>query len=221
MSNNKDYIPRSDRDFLTWSTSFLDNLSPLAASLNVPSAVVDTVSKQRTDFAAKYTIAENEATRTKVTVDEKNIARQTLVATIRQTVSEYLTHNHLMTDPIRNKLGLPIPDKHPTPSPVATTIPWIKVITSIIRELGFEFYGSETSKAKPEGQRGMELVSLISDTKPTEVDDLIHSAFSTHSPLVLKFKESERGKIFWFAVRWENTRGEKGPWSEITSIIIP
>jgi hypothetical protein len=31
----------------------------------------------------------------------------------------------------------------------------------------------------------------------------------------------DRGKKLYFALRWENTRGEKGPWSEIHSTIIP
>jgi hypothetical protein len=31
----------------------------------------------------------------------------------------------------------------------------------------------------------------------------------------------QRGKTVYFALRWENTRGEKGPWSEIMSAIIP
>jgi hypothetical protein len=26
---------------------------------------------------------------------------------------------------------------------------------------------------------------------------------------------------FWYAARWENIRGEKDPWSEILSIVIP
>jgi hypothetical protein len=45
--------------------------------------------------------------------------------------------------------------------------------------------------------------------------------FDTNSPLDIEFTEEDRGKVVWFAVRWENTRGEKGPWSEIYFAIIP
>jgi hypothetical protein len=45
--------------------------------------------------------------------------------------------------------------------------------------------------------------------------------FDTDSPLEIEFDEADRGKIVWFAVRWENTRGQKGPWSEIFFAIIP
>jgi hypothetical protein len=50
---------------------------------------------------------------------------------------------------------------------------------------------------------------------------LTHSAFDTRSPLKLQFENDLRGKTLYFAMRWENTRGEKGPWSPIMSVIIP
>jgi hypothetical protein len=78
-----------------------------------------------------------------------------------------------------------------------------------------------TSKAKPDGQHGMEMVWEIASEKPAHVRNLSHSAFDTRSPLTLEFDEEECGRTLWYAARWENTRGEKGPWSEILSIVIP
>jgi hypothetical protein len=67
----------------------------------------------------------------------------------------------------------------------------------------------------------MELVWVIADTPPTEIEQLIHSAFATRSPLELTFKESERGKRVYYAVRWETGTVKKGKFSEIYSAIIP
>ncbi|MDR1273488.1 MAG: hypothetical protein LBK12_02965, partial [Odoribacteraceae bacterium] len=61
----------------------------------------------------------------------------------------------------------------------------------------------------------------ISETPVVNVDDLTHSAFDTRTPFNLEFRGEERGKAVYFCLRWENTRGEKGPWSEIQSAIIP
>ncbi|MDR1667969.1 MAG: hypothetical protein LBS03_09840 [Bacteroidales bacterium] len=58
-------------------------------------------------------------------------------------------------------------------------------------------------------------------TKPADMGELIHSTFDTHTPLILTFKESERGKTLWFSARRENACGEKGHWGEIQSVIIP
>jgi hypothetical protein len=50
---------------------------------------------------------------------------------------------------------------------------------------------------------------------------LIHSEFDTASPFTLNFQGHERGKTVYFCLRWENTVGEKGPWGEIYSAIVP
>jgi hypothetical protein len=61
----------------------------------------------------------------------------------------------------------------------------------------------------------------VSEVAPSRWEDLRHSAFDTHTPLTLSFESDQRGKTLYFALRWENTRGEKGKYSPIASAIIP
>jgi hypothetical protein len=44
---------------------------------------------------------------------------------------------------------------------------------------------------------------------------------ATWNLVTLEFEEEARGKTVWFCLRWENTRGEKGPWSEFLNAIVP
>jgi hypothetical protein len=37
----------------------------------------------------------------------------------------------------------------------------------------------------------------------------------------LVFNGEQRGTTLYFAMRWENNRGEKGPWNDIINVIIP
>jgi hypothetical protein len=53
------------------------------------------------------------------------------------------------------------------------------------------------------------------------VKDLIHWEFATRNPLALAFEEDQRGKRFYFAVRWETGTVKKGDWNDIYSAIIP
>jgi hypothetical protein len=109
---------------------------------------------------------------------------------------------------------------------VAADFPWRRANTNLLRHVSFD-YGSfdpktaEPVKSKPFGQHGAEFGWEISDTPIVNVEDLTHSTFDTHSPIVLEFKGDQRGKTLWYAARWENTRGLKGPWSPIESVIIP
>ena len=108
------------------------------------------------------------------------------------------------------------------PSPIATEPPTVRVILDRVRTLVIEFGNAATGKRrKPRGQHGSECIYVISDHPVTSLDELIHSTFDTDSPLVLEFREEDRGKIVYFALRWENTRGEKGPFSVIFSAMIP
>jgi hypothetical protein len=77
------------------------------------------------------------------------------------------------------------------------------------------------SKAKPAGQHGAEIRWAISDTPVVDVAALARSSFDTRTPFTLEFQGHERGQTVYFCLCWENTRGEKGPWSEIQSAIIP
>jgi hypothetical protein len=68
---------------------------------------------------------------------------------------------------------------------------------------------------------GAEIAWAILDTPPVNWDALTHSSFDTHTPFRLTFGGDQRGKTLYFALRWENTTGEKGPWNEIQNAIIP
>ncbi|MDR0413322.1 MAG: hypothetical protein LBH61_05945 [Dysgonamonadaceae bacterium] len=218
-----DFIPRKDADLLQWTANFTVSLAKIYERVGFPYPSYQKLVALRDDFKSKYAIAEAPETRTKATVRQKTEARTALVAALRQAASEYLTHNHLLSDSDRNNLGLPIHKKDHQPSPVADTKPETDVDTSIIGRLTIHFFevGRPHKKGKPAGQHGAEIAWVMSETPVTEWTDLIHSQIDTNSPLTLEFKNSERGETIYFALRWENTRGEKGPWSEIESAIIP
>ena len=217
----KDFIPRKDNDFLNWVVNFLAILASILPRIEFPAEVHARLTTLLNTFRTKLGIADAPATRTSVTVQEKKDARNALEKETRQAVREHLTYNHLLTDADRESLGLPIHKTTRDAAPVATTYPWVQVIVNLIRHLTFDFGGEETSKAKPEGQHGMELAGHIGGEKPANVRALKLSYFDTHTPLVIEFEEEDRGKTFWYAVRWENTTGQKGPWSDIRSALIP
>jgi hypothetical protein len=89
-----------------------------------------------------------------------------------------------------------------------------------IIDIHFFDKGSE-KKGKPFGVQGAEMISAVLDTPPASRAELTQSSFDTHSPFRLTFEESQRGKLFYYCLRWENTTGEKGPWNEIQSVLIP
>ena len=115
-------------------------------------------------------------------------------------------------------------DNSRRPALVARVYPVIVVLTTMLRHLIFNFFTLDSEnrprKHKPDGQHGVEVCWVISNVPVASLDDLLHSSFSTTTDLDLSFQEGDRGKTVYFAARWENSRGEKGPWSPISSAII-
>jgi hypothetical protein len=220
---NMDYLPKTDRGLMQWVVIFLHYLGTALERLNFPKAIYDALVALSDEFSLKLDAAENPATRTKLSVQAKNTVRTTLKAKVRLSVKEYLTYNHAVTDEDRDGLGIPIHKTTRTPSQVATTYPDYDIDSGTIRRLILNFYdqGQKKSKAKPDGQHCAEIRWAMRDTPPASLKDLVNSSVDTHTPFTLEFDENERGKTVYFCLCWENTRGEKGPWSEIMSAIIP
>ena len=222
MANNSNYIPRSDDGFNAWAINLLRYIGFHSADWGVPTGAFTAVQAMLDPWKAALANAENPETRTKATVSTKNELRKAFEAEIRRVVKSYITYNPAVTDADRDNMALPVHKTTHTPAPVPSAAPEFRVDTSVIRRLTvhFQAQGSKT-KAKPAGVHGCEVKWAILPAQPATMDELIHSSFDTNSPLTLEFGEPERGKSIYLCLRWENNRGEKGPWSDIAMAIVP
>ncbi len=174
-------------------------------------------------FAAAFVTWQNPATRTAPVSVEFRQTEAALKKVYRQLYG-ILKNLPGVTDSDLSKMNMPArrDPKSRTSAPVPTTFPMCEVDTSTLRRLKIHFQdaGSET-KAKPKGVHGCELCWVLLDQQPDTEAELIHSDFKTRTPFTLKFTEVERGKMVYFALRWVNTRGEKGPFGEIQCARVP
>jgi hypothetical protein len=222
MMSNSDYIPSKESIFSPWVNNFFTYLLAHLTRFSIPAAIVTALQVFKDDWDRKYEIAETPSLRTKATVREKNLSRNTLKKQLRLFIKEYLAFNHAVTDADRDNMGLPVYKTTRTPVPIPTWIPEFWFDTSVLRRLIVHFRDNgKKSGAKPAGVHGAEIRWCILNHAPVSIDELVSSAFATHSPFTLEFDESDRGKAVYFCLRWENTKGEKGPWSEIMMAIIP
>ncbi|MDR3180946.1 MAG: hypothetical protein LBT61_03340 [Prevotellaceae bacterium] len=220
--NAKKIIPSNDRSFLTWLLNLLNYIAAGGLSrFRIPDEPYNKVSAEAADFEAKLKVADEPDTRTKASVQAKTTARKLVEKDVRQFVKEFLASNSLVTDADRDNMGIPIHSTTRHPAQVAGLPPYITVSVDGPRRLRFDFGEASSSKVKPAGQHGVEIAWVVSDEMPASYSGLIRSSFDTHTPLILSFDLPDAGKRIWFAARWENTRGEKGPWTEIMSAIIP
>jgi hypothetical protein len=165
----------------------------------------------------------NPAERTPVRTTLLEKAEKTFKVTFRELYTGFLKNSPLVGDDDLKEMGLP--KRHsggdkPAPVPATYVEATVTPVGPAVFDIHFRDKDSDR-KAKPAGVHGAEVVWAILDTPPANWEELTHSSFDTHTPLRMTFENDQRGKTVYFALRWENTRGEKGPWNEIQSVIIP
>jgi hypothetical protein len=176
-------------------------------------------------FKTSFDAWKNPAERTKLRIAALQDAEDTFKLQYRHLYVGILKENPLVTNVDLTAMGLPERsdgERHdaviPKTSPVATVkLPGPGIIEIHFRDGSVD----NASHAKPYLVHGAEIRWIVSDTPPLNWEELIHSSFDTASPFRLTFDGDQRGRRIYFALRWENTRGEKGPWSEIQDAIIP
>jgi hypothetical protein len=174
-------------------------------------------------FINAYDAWKSPSTRTVVLTATLNDAQAAFVVQYRKLYTGFLKENPIVTNADLVSMGLPERNSSGrTPTPVPSTVPEseVRLPSPAVVEIHFRDSGAD-SKGKPAGVHGAEIAWALLDTPPTGWTQLINSSFDTHTPFNLSFAGEERGKHLYFALRWENTRGEKGPWSAIQNVIVP
>jgi hypothetical protein len=219
-----DFIPNNDAKFDDWFKFLNQYVNQKCTGstpewTHIPAAARTALQDAYTAWYTAY--ANAKGPHTPVQTEAKNDAKKAAKQALRPFINQYLRFPPV-TDEDRTAMKIPNKDTHPTPVPTPGDIPEVEAQTPLPRVLRFRFRRVNMKRwGKPKDVHGMELVWLISDTLPAEIEQLVHSAFATKSPLELTFKESERGKRLYYAVRWETGTVKKGKFSEIYSAIIP
>jgi hypothetical protein len=177
-----------------------------------------------TAYNSAYTDWENEKKRDREKIDAIIKARDDLEPLLLNMERLLLAFPpSIITDADLDLMGFPKrPSDKRVPSPIATTVPGYVVGLPEAFRVQISFFDKERGSGKPHGQHGAEIVSLTTTATEGIVHaDLIQSSFDTNSPCTFDFPDTDRGKRFYFSLRWENTRGEKGPWTPVDFAVIP
>lgn len=216
-----DYIPKPDAKFHQWQLALLKTVSTRATTWKIPAEAVDDMINLQGTWDEAFTKTENVSTRTPSAVLGKNQIRKEFEAALRSFVREYLAANSAISDEERRGMGLHVRDTKPTPAPAPLTRPILEIDFS--QQLRHSLRVRDSLRSgwgKPEHIHAFEICSLIGSTSEPPIDDLKLINFATKSPYHITYQASDQGKRVHYAVRWINSCGEKGPWSEIASAII-
>jgi len=216
-----DYIPASDAEFNAWQANFVNYANLNLANLGLVILDLTSIFSAQAAWTPSLTAhiaAQANAQSARATKDANRTALEVLIrALVRR-----LQASPSVSDAEREALGITVPDTGATAAATPTTRPICQVDTAqrLQHTIDFTDESTPTRKAKPAGVLGAEIWVKIGPTPPVDPGELTFLAVDTRSPYTRDYPGSEGGKQAHYMLRWVNTRGETGPWSETATATI-
>jgi hypothetical protein len=220
--NGKHYIPRNDRAFLAWAKVFIHYLASATARfglLPIGTSYADMISDFETALEACA-----DPNHGKLDITRKNLTRQTLEKACRELVQGYLARNPRVTREDREAMGIAVYDATPTPIPVPMGLPAADVsypggqlVQLLIRHI-------EGTPLDPKAEHGTKVaydLFHVDEPIPARADQLHRSVFTRRKKHVFTFDQADSGKRACFCLRYENGKGDAGPWGQMITAVIP
>jgi hypothetical protein len=221
----KDYIPDRDGDFDSWVSNFVAYANANLANLGLVAGDLTPVTTAHTAWTTAYTAHVAAQATAQGARAGKDASRAALEAAIRPLVRRLQGAVGVVTDDEKAALGITVPDTTSTPVAAPTTRPVVTVDASqrLRHTIAFADEATPTRVAKPAGVMGAEIwvkIAPLGDPPPSDPSTLTFLAVDTRTPYTLDFDGADGGKNAHYLVRWVNTRGQKGPWSETATATI-
>ncbi len=216
-----DYIPSTDADFTVWQENFLTYVNANLAALGLVAADVASINAAQgtwtTDFSG-HTRAQSNAEAARQVKDD---SRDNFVNLIRSLVRR-LQGTPNVTEAQRADMRIGSRDIKRTPAAVPETRPVAQVDTSqrLRHTIAFTDEMTPETRAKPAGVRGCEVWVKIGDPAPTDGKGLSFLGLDTRTPYLAEYEGEQAGQPAHYMLRWVNSKGEAGPWSQTVTATI-
>jgi len=218
----KNYIPSADLEFLKWVKNLF-----VFASKNHERFDVGAPEKYFGDELAGFEAAMEKLKNPnhgKIDVSEKNEARKACETASRIYVQGFLARNPNVSKQDKEAMKLNIHDTIPTPvgKPVARPDLGIKRKAEATLELHIKPAQKITDDKR--AYYGSKIVYGLFEAKdpaPTSAEGLNKLLFTKRKKELMTFESQDSGKKVYFVLRYENSKGEAGPWSKVFSAFVP
>jgi hypothetical protein len=225
MAHIQDYIPTRDADFDGWLENLKNYVTQKTGGqspewTHIPADKVTALTAHYTAWHAAYekTIAPH----TPVDTQAKNETRKTATDFVRPFVAQYLKFDPVTDE---DRTAMRIHNRDPNYSAIGTpatrpVITDIRPIGGFQVELRFQDEATPSSSAVPYGDNGCLLNFAWGAERITAYAALTQSKLMTRSPWTLALPPEAEAAYLSCAPRWQNEKGELGPWGEIQTVVI-
>jgi hypothetical protein len=237
MAKNTDWLPAPRADQIAMAKDWLMVLSPTPPPWGVPATEVSAL-RTLTESAEELLETAMSSERTEIITAECKLAFGELTAKMR-----FIKNHYFLSPPLNDvnfiSLRLKPKDSAHTPVPPPTDQAEADISRPGEHLVMLHLRAAATAKVDPHrsdyGFRiywgilpaGGAVIENTAGTKrelvqvPVSGEELPHSRFTRRKKELFDFPQEDRGKTIYFCIRYENAKGESGPWGPIFSTIIP
>lgn len=215
------YLPSAEAVLAEWALNFATKLTAAPATYGVTAPEALVMKTAYDEFETAYAAAINPATRTRSAIEAKNIKKAAMIGEIRPLAMQ-IKLNDAVANADKLDLGLTLSDGTITSIAAPSTQPIIMIVGATAQQQALRVVDSATpqSRAKPAGTTGLQLFGKAATSGPVSLDDCKFVGFITKQPFVVNWQAADVGKTAFYYGRWQNAKGEVGPWSLVASFTI-
>ena len=218
------YMPRPDGNFSAWANHYYEAVKKFYEEQSFDPDLLTPLQKAPATWNAQYPAHVRAQAAAEAARQAKDAARAALEKEVRP-VTNFVQGYPKTTNADRAEMGITVRDTSPTPAPAPSSRPLALVESGqrLTHQLRLVDESTPTRRARPAGVLGAEVwVKLVEADQPAPTDPaaLTFLTMTTKPSFRAEFKAGEGGKTAVSMARWVNTRGEKGPWSEVTMATV-
>ncbi|MGD9791158.1 MAG: hypothetical protein AB7Q00_08960 [Phycisphaerales bacterium] len=217
-------FPRPDGDFSAYMNHYSEAVEKFYNVQGLDPNDLTDLKKALDLWNANYPAHVAAQQRAEAARQNKDAARRDLEAQARP-ITNFIQGFPKTTDADRATIGITVRDRDGTPVTTPTTRPQAVVQAGqrLTHTLRLTDESTPTRRARPRGVLGAEVwVKLVDAGQPAPTDPaaLAFLTMATKPSVTAEYRAADGGKTAVYMLRWVSTRGEKGPWSDVTTATV-
>lgn len=214
---SRDYLPGKQQELRDFLKAAAAHLVGDPSRFDLMQDEAQSFSDRVDEFSDAMDLILDPATRNVTTIEGKNLKKIEMLQLVRPMLKRIRDNAGVALEDKR-ALGLRDPDAQPTLTPVPSTIPVLAInaATPLVHTVRYHDVNSPESKSRPAGVAALQLFRTVNPaTPPTSPDDADFVAVVTRQSFGMQYDSALALKTIYYWARWQNSRGQVGPWSEV------
>lgn len=217
------YLNVPDAAFLNLANAVYNTAEANMTGWGIPAGELEKILPKLNDFIAALSKLNAPGGHTPENTQAKNDARHALTPVLSKFIQRYIYMNDAVTRADLLHIGLPLHDTTSTvhPAPVSQLMLEVMIVNSRHTVTAIDMVSK--SSRRPADAYGCKFackVCKVGEPAPTNPNDFGNTVFTRKTSAVYDHPEVEEGSVAYYAGRYENAKGEAGPWSKIARVII-